>query len=480
MQVFLILIFISYYLTGFQITSVMGYGITGLDIILVFFYAYILKRLIWDGEELKFSFTPILIFLLLLIAAVMLSAVSPILEGQSSWIIQYFKSFAHFIFLVFFALICAVMPIDLKKWMNIIRLLLYLSVIINLFGIYQIIARAYDLPLAWISLTNVSFGRGGSEDINEYKQLSLAYGNFFRATSIFSEPSALGAFNTYIISFLLIPFVFKFKHFIQSRFLLILMFISCAAASLFTFSMTAFVGFACVVGAIIVAQNPKKLFRFAIIAVSFIVIIVIADMLFSKNLGISVVELFSKRIEGIVSFGGDNKEVMGESFSLRLKGAFQAFDIWKEYPLTGIGLGSTYLNKINNLATTDMSFFSVLAETGIFGAITYLLFFFSMLFASFRLIKAKIFSDNAFDSSERRMMYIPFFIMTVQVLINFISGNNFILFNFWGFIAIVVSIINFAYTKKNLRIVRFRLVKTPIKLMFSDMLNKNLNKSIDI
>ena len=87
-------------------------------------------------------------------------------------------------------------------------------------------------------------------------------------------------------------------------------------------------------------RRIQHLARFVIIIVSFFVIIILADSLFAENMGVSVVELFTKRIEGILNIAqGDDKMVVGESFNVRRASAEKALEVWKEYPILGIGAG---------------------------------------------------------------------------------------------------------------------------------------------
>jgi O-antigen ligase len=197
-----------------------------------------------------------------------------------------------------------------------------------------------------------------------------------------------------------------------------------------------------------------------------IIVIIGADSLFSKNIGISVVELFSKRIEGILNVGkGEDKFVIGESFNIRRASAEKAVEIWQAYPILGIGAGLTYKNKINDLDFSDFTVFAVLAEYGIIGLMAFLTFFFSLVMISYRLARQKT-GDYDMTDEEKALMRVPFFIMIVLFLINFISGNNFVLINNWGPVAIVMSVINFTYVKEKRNLVTIRLVKNPLKDLF--------------
>jgi O-antigen ligase len=211
--------------------------------------------------------------------------------------------------------------------------------------------------------------------------------------------------------------------------------------------------------------------RFFLIAVSIVLVIIVADAIISQSLNVSVIELFTKRIEGIASFGSGQKEVFGESFGVRLKSSEKAIEIWKEYPISGIGLGLTAYNKLNDLQFADMSFFAIIAELGTIGTLAYLLFFISIVYLPFRLIKNKT-NHTLFDDNDKRILFVPFFMMLVQIILNFISGNNFINFNFWGFSGFVLSILNTVYLKQGYRIVNLRLVRTPLKQQLAGLFSR--------
>lgn len=474
MQAILLIIFFTYFLTGFQLFAIAGYGVTLLDVSLLIFYFLVFKRLLWDGEKIKFSVTPPLVFTLLLLGIVFLSGLTPLLSGKSDWFIQFLKSSLHFYYLAGFAVICAVYPIEIKTWSSIIKMWIFLSLVINIFGIYQIFARAYNLPLAWIEFTNISMARGDTEIADDaLKQLSLSYGNFFRATSIFSEPSALGSFNSYILAFVLVPIVFKFKNFIQNKSLLTITMILCATGLLLTFSLTAFVGFAFIIFGFLLMQRIKNMHRFLYITLTIIIVILAADGILMKYLDISVIELFTKRLEGIAAYGQTDKMVYGESFGGRLMGALKAIEIWESYPIFGIGLGLTAKNMINDLEFSDFTVFSVLSELGILGFLAFIGLFISLFWISINFIKKHKYK-KLHNEEELKMTYIVFFILIVQFIINFISGNAFIVINLWGPLALILSIVNQAFIKQEYRVINIRFVKHPLKkLLLTHLTHEN-------
>jgi len=368
-----------------------------------------------------------------------------------------------------------VYPIDAKKWTNVIKLWLILAFIINIFGIYQIVARAYELPLAWIQFNNVSLaGRDGVMDEAGVNQLSLRYGDFFRATSIFSEPSALGAFNIFILSFLVLPIIQKRVAFFKSRFVIIIFIIASIACLLLTFSMTGAIGFFMLFASVVVFEKFMRLKTIIKTSIVVILIVIIADTSVSTYTHLSVIELFQRRITGLMNYGTRDVEkdvTPGESAYSRITSGTNSVKIWQDYPITGIGLGLTSSNKKYEIGFSDFSVLAALAEMGLIGFISFNVMFLALFVICLRFIRTRAKSNN-FSNDQQRMMGIIFYIMLVEFLINFISGNNIIGIGLWIPVAIVFSTVNNFYigTSDNVRTIS--LVKVPLKYTFA----KNLAK----
>lgn len=437
-----------------------------MDFMLIVFYLYVLKRVFWDGVKLRFSWHPGLWFFLIFFASVIISGITPLMEGNPEWVLQYFKSSSHFFLLALFPLFCCFYPIEIKNWSAVIKTWLILALAIDIFGIYQIIARAYDLPLAWIEYTNVSIISRFTDQFDDIQQLSIGYGNFFRATSIFSEPSALGGFNSIILAFLLAPIVNRYHHFINSKMFLILAVVFCLVSQLFTFSMTGFVGFFLFLIAVIYLEKVKILRKYIIYFAILISVIIFADTIFSKNLGVSVVELFSKRINGLIHWGDVEKEVPGESLGVRMLSGQKALQVWTEYPINGIGLGLTQYNKKYDVVFSDFTSFATLAELGIIGFIGLGGFFVALTFITYKFIKDKKLAVNLTEE-ERRNAGLMFYVMINEILINFISGNNLIAMALYIPISMVFSIVNSTNVKLCRHVVEISLVRKPLKELFA-------------
>ncbi len=475
MQILLILIFTTYFLSPFSLATVSGYGVTSLDVVLLIFYIYILKKVLWDGDKLRFTLNPATIAVFCLIIAAIVSSINPLTDGSPKLLEQYFKTSIHFLFLTAFSLIVCVYPIDAKKWSNVVRLWLILGFIINLFAVYQIIARAYDLPLAWIQYTNVSLhGREAGVTENNIQQLSLQYGDFFRATSIFSEPSALASFNIFMLIFIFIPFIQKRKQFFNYKFVTISFIVASIIALFLTFSMTGAVGIGLVFGSVLFLERLKGLKTILRTLLLTIAIIIIADYGVSTYANVSVLELFQKRITGILNYGTRDKEkdvTPGESMGSRLFTANESVKVWQDYPVTGIGLGLTSYNKKHDIGFSDFSILAALAEMGIVGFLSFLTMFVSLFGISYFFIRQKE-RQSFLLFDQQRLMGMCFYMMLLQFVINFVSGNNLVSIGLWIPVALIFSIINNFYVQTSDKVYTVSLVKEPLKFSFGRALGQ--------
>ena len=474
-QALLISMFFTVFLYNYQVFPLAGsYGVTSLDILTLLLYLYFFKRVIWDGDKLIIGWHSSIYFFFGLLFAIMLSGLSPFFNGSSPQVAQYLKTTIHIIFLGFIVFIAISYPIKTESWTKIIKMWLILSIIINIFGIYQIPARAYDLPFAWLDFTNISMGNRGKIDITEIKQLSLHYGDFFRATSIFPEPSALASFNVVIFTFLLIPFVQKTKPFFKSKILNTVLFITTLIGLFLTFSMTAFIGIFLVIGGIFILESFRRLAPLIIIILSSVILIYMTDSITEKFTGVSVAGLFQNRIEGILNYGSVKKEGMeGESIYGRVSTAERSYNIWKKHPINGIGMGLISFDKKEGLEFNDYSSLTALSELGLIGFIS-----FTGMFLALMIITAKFITDKKlyynFSTEDKRLLGLLFYLMLHQFLINFITGNNLVKDALWLPMGMIFAIINVTIIKKGDKVYTVELMKIPLKTTFTKALNKYL------
>ena len=376
----IILLHFSTLLGIFQLFSIMGYGVTFVDFFLGILYFIIIKQFIFDRRKFIIVDRKVAFSILLIIFAVVFSGVGLLFWASRESYIQFLKTLSHFIFVAIYGLVALSVEINYKTIFNILKMYLYSSIFINLYSIYQLIARINGLPFAYIDITNISFQtRDFDREVGEYTQVVLNFENFYRATSIFSEPSALAWFNIYCLIIILIPLLTHNKLIIKQKWLLFVI-LGLTVVSLFlTFSLSGLVMIAFLVLMIVIIEKITLL-RLFTMSLAIIVLLTVTDMIQMNFTEVSVSDLFYTRITGLLSDQTrGNKMTEGESAPDRLESFKNAFNMFVDYPLTGIGSGNTYYYPKSTKRFTHSSFFHMLGENGIIGAFAFLLLTFYFL-----------------------------------------------------------------------------------------------------
>lgn len=461
--------FFAYFLGGFQIFPIGNYGFTYLDASTIVLYFVIAKKLFWDRKPLEFSFNSASFFLLMILLTTFLSSIPSIVSCNATSILDFTKSCSHMLFLSGFAVIVCFFRIEYGVWDKILKHWIVLSIFLNLFGIYQIIARAYNLPLAWIEYNNISLIQNflANDDGSGFTlgQLSLSFGNFFRATSIFSEPTALAGFDSLILGIVLAPILQGKKHFIKSKFIINTALVLSLLGLFLTFSVTAAVCLFFLLIVMLLIEKGKKKFRIIYISISAVAIIVIADLLVDAYLDTSVLGLFEQRITAMFSgaLGTNVESTAGDSIGDRAANNSKAIALWIKNPILGSGIGNLAGDKETPLGNVENTLLACLVETGTLGGIAFVGWFLSMFILAYRTNKIFI-SDNKFHGDTvKRLSGILIYILTVQFVTNFISSNNYITPNLWLIISIVLSTINNILVDSGVNVKKIYLTNIPLK-----------------
>lgn len=467
--------FVLYYAGIFQVFSIGAYGVTFVDLTFLILYSIILKNILLDGAQLKIFGTTALFFLGGLVFAIILSGITPLIEADPEKIVQYFKTSIHLYYILFLVAIFAVYPIKYAVWLNSIKSWLILSLFINTFGIYQIFARIYDLPFAWIEITNVSLSLRKTIDVDELSQLSLKFGNFYRATSIFSEPSGLAGFNLYIFIFIVAPYIHQTKSFFSSRTLNLIILILCLANLFITFSLTGFLGVAIIYSTMTIIARKTNILKILGIFLAGALLIYAIDSYTKDIFSISVIDLFSTRISGILGLG-DASTVSGESFYTRASNAEEMFGIFSRNPFFGCGLGLTQYDEISFVNFSDYTVMAALAETGLIGMASIVGLFAVLFFKSLKIFKNDIFSGK-YPQKFKTLLSVVLYVIILQIIINFISGNNFISIVLWLPMAMIFSIFHSKsiYDGESGKVLRLSFLK--IRAKSADSIQKYLQIS---
>lgn len=424
----------------FQVFSVMGYGVTLVDLLMGLIFLVVIKQLMVDNRHLSVVDWKLVVPVLILIFAVYFSGIGLIMWGGRESLIQYFKTTTHFLFVALYGLVVISVEIDYRVIYKFLRTVVYVSFFINLYTIYQLIARIYGLPFAYIEITNESFlSRDFGREVGEYTQVVLNFENFYRATSIFSEPSALAWFNIYCLIIILIPLITHKKPIVESKLVSYAALLLVTISLFLTFSLSGLILLVVAFVSIIVIEKIK-IARFAKVMALVVAILFVTDNIQSNFTSISVAELFYQRISGLLAGGTRGKQMTtGESAPDRIESMRNAVVLFMDYPITGIGSGNTYYYPESTKRYTQSSFFHILAENGIVGIVGLVLLIWQMLRIArnfvqnserYRQLPAELYTLQSFA------IYLAILIVFSLIFISNIIGN----YVFWLEFGLIVII----------------------------------------
>ncbi|RPI68572.1 MAG: O-antigen ligase domain-containing protein [Ignavibacteriae bacterium] len=440
---YLAVLFISAALGFFHLVAIGTFGLTLLEALFSVSFVYALYHGLWLGKPLQIPKRFDVLTMVSLVVMIIVSAVPVLISGEAASVSQSIKTIAHFLYLWLFAFIMVSLPISASQWVTAIRAHFVLSFAVMVFGIYQLPARALDLPLAWIEISNISFQRG-LEEAAEVTQLALRFENFYRATSIFSEPSALAGYGAASLAMLIVPLLSGGPTIIKNRTWLIASIIVTVLAIFLAFSMSGTLLVAAIVGLTLLLYPKESWRQFLTIGVVSLVLIVAADRIVNATTDVSVIGLFSQRITSLVSGAAAREEtgaIEGESLTQRVADYRISYEVWQESPVTGVGLGNfanSDASRYHNVQFPATTIGSVLAELGIIGLIVFVVF----LGGTYVSVQAderrwRSFHRGRDEDVDRLAPILPF--RLVLLIIVAFTGNFLVTAVFWYDMVLVLS-----------------------------------------
>lgn len=463
-----ILLFFS--LFGFlELFPILGYGMTVSDINIILVGVVFLKRIFWNGDELIVTKNYASLAYFFMIIFVLLSAVTPIFKGEEIQLIQFIKTTSHFFIYVIIMVVAILYPVEKEFFFKIFKIWLIASIFINLFGIYQLFARIYDLPFAFFEFQSFSSQLRTEGNENVLEQASTKIEKFYRATSIFPEPSALAGFNLQILILTLVPILHKSLKIIKNKLLNSIIILLNMLSLMLTYSLSAVGVLAFLIITYFTLSNTKSVINFFKLIFAFFVILIIADTILINYTEISVLGLIFERVSSALSTLDPSEYAYGESIPQRVLSISEAVRTWTTQPITGIGLGLLHFNS-DKVSFTDSTFFMILSQMGIFAFITFSFMFINMLYNLFIHTKNKI--TNTIDSTMN--IIILYFTVMISVML-FFTSNQFVTSNVWPIISVLFFVINQNYIKRN-KYFPLKLIKYPLKNQFNYYIAEYLNR----
>ena len=427
---------------------------------------YTLYHAVWRGRQLRMPSKTYLYLILAVWGVVALSSASTIIQGDRLLVIQSLKTFSHFTFIVGTALILLLLPLESHHWRNALRFHFFVSFLIMVFGLYQLPARILNLPLGWVEFSNVNFMRG-IEEADPMTQLALMYGNFYRATSLFNEPSALAVYGGTSLIMLIVPLFRRGTHILHNRTFIWFSVVLTTIAVFLTFSLTGVMILCASAVLLIVLYRQSVVKGLTVALVVGTALIGAADFVVYKTTDTSVLSLFAQRITSIASGRAADDEadaVEGESLTQRIADYKTSVEIWRESPILGVGPGNFSNSKFGRYHNSEFpatTYGSSLAELGLIGCTVVTIFLIAMYVGTQKeernWTRSSIDKGNDIDALA---IVLPF--KALIIIFVGITGNFLVTGVFWFDVVFLVSCVSAVRRAMGSeRLIEFQIVSAP-------------------
>lgn len=375
MTIMLCLLQISYLLGIFSVFSIGTFGFSFTELVSVGILGYVAVQWVWNGKPMRIPRRMEVLFSIGLWFAFAVSALVVAISGDRLFMIQSAKTFSHFTMIWICAMALVFYPVENRQWNIALRVNVILSVIAAIYAMYQLPARMMDWPFGWVEIQNASFARGQADGADT-QQLALQFADFYRATSIFSEPSSLAGQCTSSMIVLLIPLLRGTPSVFRSRKLTWTFFVILMIALLLAFSLTGVIILSAFAMLAVVMFGKRALRKFTYITVIVTVVLVLANMVVHSYTQFDILATYSARITNVITGKAASnlasENMVGESYTQRTSDYEMSLLAWLENPVTGVGPGCFSLSdagKTHNSPFVATSYGTALAEIGLPGCI---------------------------------------------------------------------------------------------------------------
>lgn len=376
---------------GFEVFSFRGIHLS-LPLFFIVFLVFASVLRIFIKGRFVYDLSTFLAILVLLSGFT--SVLSGLIEGASK--LELFKSLFLTLILVLYFLGISQVKFSFGEIVLILKLLVLSGVVWSLVGIYQALANNTSLPDLFFNLTNPDVG----------PQKISCFGSYIRPTSIFAEPSWFGHYL--ILSLASLVGVYKRMNKASFYFCLISLISGIILTLSFGSYLLLIILLFFTVNLLLFRQRRRKLFAkskknrwnllkglyllFGIV----VLIILIRATLHPLQMIYQAVKLRTSVIFSSLKlyFLSPEPFVVYDSVSMRLSLSYAGIMIWLHSPLTlffGVGLGNFLYGAKKFLSFSfgysGIGWTNILAEQGLFGFLSYFLFFITFIFEFRKLTK---------------------------------------------------------------------------------------------
>lgn len=386
--------------------------------------------------------------------------------GGAEWT-EFATLWLQFLFATLLYFATANLSLSSDELKHLLRLLIGGSVVISVYGVYQVFARNLDLPLAYIPHLNPSPDRLPS---------GLAFGGYIRPSSFLKEPTYLGM---YLLGPLLLTATLIFYHqdhvwLFRSRWMNVAAFSCILLAWIATFSLAAYITLAVLLLGAFLFDRAARMFTLYL--GTLIILHAVFFLAISTQTGVPVTRAIVERATRILTtvqksempspqttpkqvsqsdgnsstYDGDSSAKVrpkkDPSTRARLEEAILGFRTWVHYPLFGIGLnqlqfvGKRYApedfrQRIVRRGYMHNVWLEVLVQTGIMGA----LFFLLVWLQGVRMMR-DVFRKHA---GPLRVLALSMFYVLLALMLRGFWGGPFHFTLYWFYLGLVSMVYRF-------------------------------------
>ena len=394
---------------GFSLLNVGERGVVRLDwlIGLLIIALFCLESL---AGRLPFVSSTASPWMLLYLFSSILSAISILGSTQIGQFVDFSTKWLQIMMVTPLFFVISSLPMGKAELRNCIRLWVMLAFGIAAHSLYQLIGQIFDLPLTSFVLTNPTIAQGG--------QSARTLFGYIQPTSIFREPSYLGAFLApcFVLAVVILLSNQGTHYFFRHKWLNWLLLVTLALALILINSQAILIGLFITLVAIFVSGVIRRGRLLRTLLLSLFSILIVGALL--RWIGIDFITAFSHRFTFLILNILDPQGTAPvTSFADRSQGIQVGLEVWRTHPLIGVGPGNmAYHTDIR--AATNNSWVQLLVEQGIFGVAMLGAVFLSLLVGL-----AKCFKRHAIDPFWRPLTGAMFFVLVVTIIDGLFTFN---------------------------------------------------------
>jgi len=284
------------------------------------------------------------------------------------------------------------LPLSERELKNLLRTWFLIAFVVAAYAVYQLPARSYGWPFAYLALSNPSVAPGGVQTGRafEFTASGVRTGRRLRAieyaqvSGFFREPTWLGS---YLLSALVLFGVLilsgkgravLFRSSRLNRFFLSVL----VLGLLLPVALGPYVSFAMTLGLMYMLRRSyrPKIIKLVLL----LLILLLLGGLLASAAGIDLLRAISARVGQLLSAIAQGS-TEGTSLSVRLQRTLAALKVWASHPLLGVGLNNTQFYT-HGVMLTNNGWARLLSDQGMIGFIAMALVLWSLLWGLNRLL----------------------------------------------------------------------------------------------